>query len=44
VLVAGKLMKRNGRLVGVDFNRLNRMGNEARDRLYANAKVKNTRI
>ncbi len=44
VLVAGKVMKRDGQLVGVDFERLNRMGNEARDRLYANAKVKNTRI
>ena len=44
VLIAGKVMKRNGQLVGVDFERLNRIGNEARDRLYANAKVKNTRI
>ena len=44
VLIAGKVMKRNGQLVGVDFERLNRLGNEARDRLYANAKVKNARI
>jgi len=44
VLIDGKLMKRNGQLVGVDFDRLARLGNEARDRLYANAKVKNTRI
>jgi cytosine/adenosine deaminase-related metal-dependent hydrolase len=44
VLIAGKVMKRGCKLVGVDFERLNRMGNEARDRLYANAKVKNTRI
>jgi hypothetical protein len=44
VLIAGKVMKRNGQLVGVDFNRLARLGDEARDRLYANAKVKNTRI
>jgi cytosine/adenosine deaminase-related metal-dependent hydrolase len=44
VLIAGKVMKRNGQLVGVDFDRLNRLGNEARDRLYANAKVKNARI
>jgi 5-methylthioadenosine/S-adenosylhomocysteine deaminase len=44
VLIAGKVMKRNGQLVGVDFERLARLGNEARDRLYAAAKVKNTRI
>ena len=44
VLIAGKVMKRGGQLVGVDFERLNRLGNEARDRLYANAKVKNARI
>jgi 5-methylthioadenosine/S-adenosylhomocysteine deaminase len=44
VLIAGKVMKRSGQLVGVDFNRLARLGDEARDRLYANAKVKNTRI
>jgi cytosine/adenosine deaminase-related metal-dependent hydrolase len=44
VLIAGKVMKRNGQLVGVDFERLTRLGNEARDRLYANANVKNARI
>jgi len=44
VLIAGKVMKRNGQLVGVDLAKLERLGNEARDRLYANAKVKNTRI
>jgi cytosine/adenosine deaminase-related metal-dependent hydrolase len=44
VLIAGKVMKRNGQLVGVDFDRLTRLGNEARDRLYANANVKNVRI
>ncbi|HEY7662069.1 MAG TPA: amidohydrolase family protein [Xanthobacteraceae bacterium] len=44
VLIAGKVMKRNGQLVGVDYGRLARMGNEARDRLYANANVKNARI
>jgi hypothetical protein len=37
-------MKRNGQLVGVDFDRLTRMGDAARDRIYANAGVKNTRI
>lgn len=44
VLIAGKVMKRNGQLVGVDFGRLARLGDEARDRLYASANVKNTRI
>jgi hypothetical protein len=34
----------NYRLIGVDFDRLARVGNEARDRIYVNAKVKNTRI
>ena len=44
VLIAGKVMKRNGQLVGVDFERLNRLGNEARDRIYKAANVKNTRV
>jgi hypothetical protein len=44
VLIAGKVMKRNGQLVGVDFGRLARLGDEARDRLYASANVENTRI
>jgi cytosine/adenosine deaminase-related metal-dependent hydrolase len=44
VLIGGKVMKRNGQLLGVDFDRLARLGNETRDRLYASAKVKNTRI
>jgi hypothetical protein len=44
VLIAGKVMKRNGQLVGVDFGRLARLGDEARNRLYASANVKNTRI
>lgn len=44
VLIAGKVMKRNGQLAGVDFARLVRLGEEARDRLYANANVKNARL
>jgi cytosine/adenosine deaminase-related metal-dependent hydrolase len=44
VLIAGKVMKRNGALVGVDFERLTRLGDAARDRVYANAGVKNVRI
>jgi hypothetical protein len=31
-------------LVGVDFERLTRLGEHARDRLYANANVKNVRL
>ncbi len=44
VLIAGKVMKRNGQLVGVDFDRLVRLGDQARDRLYSNANVKNVRL
>jgi 5-methylthioadenosine/S-adenosylhomocysteine deaminase len=44
VLIAGKVMKRNGQVVGVDFARLGRLGEEARDRLYSNANVKNVRL
>src|SRR5215470_17651182 len=34
VLIAGKVMKRNGQLVGVDFDRITRIGNEAQARAY----------
>jgi 5-methylthioadenosine/S-adenosylhomocysteine deaminase len=44
VLIAGKVMKRNGQLVGVDFARLVRLGDEARDRLNSNANGKNVRF
>jgi 5-methylthioadenosine/S-adenosylhomocysteine deaminase len=44
VLIAGKVMKRNGQLTGVDFGRIKRVGEEARDRLYANAKVQPSRV
>jgi cytosine/adenosine deaminase-related metal-dependent hydrolase len=44
VLIGGKVMKRNGQLVGVDFNRLSRLGNEAHERLYAAAKVNRSRV
>jgi cytosine/adenosine deaminase-related metal-dependent hydrolase len=44
VLIAGKVMKRNGQLVGVDFARLTRIGNEARERLYANANIPRSRV
>ena len=44
VLIAGRIMKREGRMVGLDFARLQRLGDEARDRVYAAAKVKNSRL
>jgi len=44
VLIAGKVMKRGGQMVGLDFARLQRIGHEARDRVYAAAKVKNNRV
>ena len=44
VLIAGKVMKRAGALVGVDFARLTRLGNEARERLFSNAKVPPSRV
>jgi 5-methylthioadenosine/S-adenosylhomocysteine deaminase len=44
VLVAGKVMKRNGAMLGISYDRLTRLGDEARDRVYAAAKVKNTRV
>jgi 5-methylthioadenosine/S-adenosylhomocysteine deaminase len=44
VLIAGRIMKRNGEMTGLDMARLQRLGDESRDRLYAAAKVKNTRV
>jgi 5-methylthioadenosine/S-adenosylhomocysteine deaminase len=44
VLIAGKVMKRNGQLVGVDFDRITRLGNEAQARNYKAANVPNKRI
>ena len=44
VLIGGKVMKRNGQLVGVDFARLARLGDEARERLYSNAGVPRSRV
>jgi cytosine/adenosine deaminase-related metal-dependent hydrolase len=39
VLIAGKVMKRDGKLVGVDMARLQRLGNEAKARVYKAAGV-----
>ena len=44
VLIAGKVMKRNGKLVGVDLDRITRLGNEAQERNYKAANVPNKRI
>ena len=44
VLIAGKVMKRKGQLVGVDWARLTRLGNEAQARNYKAANVPNKRI
>jgi len=44
VLIGGKVMKRNGQLVGVDFARLARLGEEARERLFSNAGVPRSRV
>jgi len=44
VLIAGRIMKRNGQMLGLDFAPLERLGDEARDRVYAAAKVKNSRV
>jgi len=44
VLIGGKVMKRNGQLVGVDFARLARLGDQARERLYSNAGVPRSRV
>jgi 5-methylthioadenosine/S-adenosylhomocysteine deaminase len=44
VLIAGKVMKRNGQLVGVDWDRIARLGKEAQERNYKNANVPNKRI
>jgi 5-methylthioadenosine/S-adenosylhomocysteine deaminase len=39
VLIAGKVMKRNGKLVGIDMARLERLGSEAKARVYKAAGV-----
>jgi 5-methylthioadenosine/S-adenosylhomocysteine deaminase len=44
VLIAGKVMKRNGQLVGVDLTRVARLAREAQERNYKAANVPNKRI
>ena len=44
VLIAGKLVKRNGKLVGVDMNRITKLAREAQARNYKAANVPDKRI
>ena len=44
VLIAGKVVKRNGQLVGVDMKRIARLGTEAQARAYKAAGIPNKRI
>jgi 5-methylthioadenosine/S-adenosylhomocysteine deaminase len=44
VLVAGKVMKRNGQLVGIDWSRVERLATEARERAYKNAGLPLSRV
>jgi 5-methylthioadenosine/S-adenosylhomocysteine deaminase len=44
VLIAGKVMKRNGQLVGVDLARINKLGRDAQERNYKNANVPLKRV
>jgi cytosine/adenosine deaminase-related metal-dependent hydrolase len=44
VLIAGKIMKRNGKLVGVDMNRLAKLGEAAKARVYKAAGVPDRRV
>ena len=44
VLIAGKIMKRDGKLVGVDMNRLARLAEEAKARVYKAAGVPDKRV
>jgi len=44
VMIAGKVMKRNGKLVGVDMNRIARLGEQAKARVYKAAGVPDKRV
>src|SRR5206468_7630545 len=44
VLIAGKVMKRNGQLVGVDMNRIAKLGRQAQERAYKAAGVPDKRV
>jgi hypothetical protein len=44
VMIAGKVVKRNGVLVGVDMNRIAKLGRDAQARNYKNAGVPDKRV
>jgi 5-methylthioadenosine/S-adenosylhomocysteine deaminase len=44
VLIAGKVVKRNGKLVGVDMNRIAKLGRDAQARNYKASNVPDKRI
>jgi len=44
VLIAGKIMKRNGKLLGVDMDRLTRLAGAAKARVYKAAGVADKRV
>jgi hypothetical protein len=44
VMIAGKIVKQNGQLVGVDMNRIARLAREAQARNYKNAGVADKRV
>jgi hypothetical protein len=44
VLIAGKVMKHNGKLVGVDMNRIAKLGRQAQERAYKAANVPDKRV
>ncbi|HKQ27323.1 MAG TPA: amidohydrolase family protein [Burkholderiales bacterium] len=44
VLIGGRVMKRNGQLVGVDMARITRLLNEARERALTNGKYPRARV
>jgi cytosine/adenosine deaminase-related metal-dependent hydrolase len=44
VLIAGKVMKRNGQLVGVDMNRIAKLGRDAQARAYKAAGIPDKRV
>jgi cytosine/adenosine deaminase-related metal-dependent hydrolase len=44
VLIAGKVVKRNGQLVGVDMNRIAKLGRDAQARAYKAANVPDKRV
>src|SRR3954449_11691591 len=44
VMIAGKIVKQNGQLVGVDMNRIAKLGRDAQARNYKNAGVPDKRV